>query len=50
MLDSEEYVYFYFDNDVNKTYLESLPERYQAAMRDTLYTYVNYKDELIYRN
>jgi len=50
LLDSEEDIYFYFDNDIVRTHLKSLSANFQTRIRDTLYTYVNYKDELIFRN
>lgn len=48
--DEEEGVNFYFATNNKQTYLNSLAERFRTQMRDILYTYVNYDDQLIYRN
>ena len=50
MIDSEEYIFYYFDNNYIRTDLKLLPTNYPERIRDTLYTYVNHKDELIFRN
>lgn len=50
MIDSEEYIYYYFDNGYIMTDLKLLPKNYPERIRDTLYTFVNHKDKLIFRN
>lgn len=47
VLDSEEYVCFNFERGIIGTHLESLPENFQESICDTLYTFVDYKDESI---
>lgn len=50
MLDTQDNIYYYFEGSSNEiTNLKSLSSDFQERIRDTLYTFVNYKDELIYR-
>lgn len=48
LFDTEEDIYFYFANQFRSTTTKSLRTDFKSRIRDTLYFYVNHKDELKY--